>query len=495
MRGREVWTRRRLWVGVGCAALVVLAVTLRRVGGEQGEQAQYDGPAFVVSVVGVLVSVAALLLDVLRRTDAPPEPGVVLRQTADALAEAVRVQWSQEARLRRLQDPKPLNVRWTRADRLLTDDTRNIRRGRPVPEPRPGDNCLASIATTFEDVPSRRMVVLGSPGSGKSVLAVCCTLDLLKKRTPGTAVPVIFPLAAWDPGTTTLRAWLVERLVAEYRPLAATTDGTVLAGALLDAGLITPVLDGFDELPPALYGIGMRRLNAELDDGMPVLVTSRTTAWRSTVECSDVLTGAEVLELLPLDFAEAKSYLERTARPLRGPSDRRTTVWTPVLDSLQEDARSPAARALLRILTNPLMVALARTVLAGDPEAEDLVQEAFVHAWQRLGSLRKPESFPAWMRRIVVRRCLRWARRNPPREELRDSGAPGPGEERLDVLRTERVLGVGDDTPDFGKRLIGMSKFSACHSCPQTRPQNLLGLRSGPWRAPKEAVARPSGCP
>ncbi|MCX4672432.1 hypothetical protein OG453_38255 [Streptomyces sp. NBC_01381] len=86
------------------------------------------------------------------------------------------------------------------------------------------------------------------------------------------------PLAAWDPGTTALRAWLVERLVAEYRPLAATTDGTVLAGALLDAGLITPVLDGFDELPPALYGTGMRRLNAELDDGMPVLFTSRTTA-------------------------------------------------------------------------------------------------------------------------------------------------------------------------------------------------------------------------
>ncbi|WP_159399752.1 hypothetical protein [Streptomyces alboflavus] len=115
----------------------------------------------------------------------------------------------------------------------------------------------------------------------------------------------------------------------------------------------------------------MRRLNAELDDGMPVLVTSRTTAWRSTVECSDVLTGAEVLELLPLDFAEAKSYLERTARPLRGPSDRRTTVWTPVLDSLQEDARSPAARALLRILTNPLMVALARTVygdVSRDPQ-------------------------------------------------------------------------------------------------------------------------------
>lgn len=362
MRGRGIWTRRRLWIGVACAALVVLAVTLRRVGGEHGEEAQYDGPAFVVSVVGVMVSVVALLVDVLRRTDTPPELGAALRQTADALAEAVRVQWAQEARLRRLQDPKPLNVRWRWADRLLADDTRNIWCDRPVPEHLPGGNCLASIATAFEEVPSRRMVVLGSPGSGKSVLAVCCTLDLLKQRTSGTAVPVIFPLAAWDPGTTSLRVWLRERLVAEYRPLAATTDGTSLAGALLDAGLITPVLDGFDELPPALYGTAMRRLNAELDDGMPVLVTSRTTSWHSTVECSDVLTGAEVLELLPLEFAEATSYLERTARPLAGPRDRRTTVWTPVLAALREESRPLAADALRQILTNPLMVALARTV-------------------------------------------------------------------------------------------------------------------------------------
>ncbi|MET8685411.1 NACHT domain-containing protein [Streptomyces sp. NPDC004732] len=371
MRGREVWTRRRLWVGVGCAALVVLAITLRQVGGGQGEEVQYDGPAFVVSVVGVMVSVVALLVDILRRPDTPPDLGAVLRQTADALAEAVRVQWAQEARLRRLQDPKPLNVRWRWADRLLADDVRNIRCGGPAPEPLPGGNCLTSIAPAFEEVPSRRMVVLGSPGSGKSVLAVCCTLDLLRKRTSGTAVPVIFPLAAWDPGTTPLRSWLRERLVAEYRPLAATTDGTSLAGALLDAGLITPVLDGFDELPPALYGTAMRRLNAELDDGMPVLVTSRTTSWRSTVACSDVLTGAEVLELLPLEFAEATSYLERTARPLCGPCERRTTVWTPVLEALQEDSRPLAADALRQILTNPLMVTLARTVygdVSRDPQ-------------------------------------------------------------------------------------------------------------------------------
>jgi RNA polymerase sigma-70 factor (ECF subfamily) len=91
----------------------------------------------------------------------------------------------------------------------------------------------------------------------------------------------------------------------------------------------------------------------------------------------------------------------------------------------------------------PEMVALARTILAGDAESEDLVQEAFVHAWQRLGSLRRPESFPAWMRRIVARRCVRWARRNPPREEIREARAihaPGSGEEQLDVVRVLAAL-------------------------------------------------------
>ena len=90
----------------------------------------------------------------------------------------------------------------------------------------------------------------------------------------------------------------------------------------------------------------------------------------------------------------------------------------------------------------PEMVGVARGVLAGDAEAEDLVQESFVHAWQRLGSLRRPESFPAWMRRIVARRCLRWARRRPAREEIAEgeTGSSPAGVERLDVPRFLAIL-------------------------------------------------------
>jgi len=56
------------------------------------------------------------------------------------------------------------------------------------------------------------------------------------------------------------------------------------------------------------------------------------------------------------------------------------------------------------------LVRLARSV-AGERDAEDAVQEALVIAWTRLTRLADPARFPAWVTRIVFRRCLRRARR------------------------------------------------------------------------------------
>ena len=42
--------------------------------------------------------------------------------------------------------------------------------------------------------------------------------------------------------------------------------------------------------------------------------------------------------------------------------------------------------------------------------AEDATQEGFVAAWQNIRSLREPDSFPAWLRRIVQWQCYRYRR-------------------------------------------------------------------------------------
>ena len=82
------------------------------------------------------------------------------------------------------------------------------------------------------------------------------------------------------------------------------------------------------------------------------------------------------------------------------------------------------------------LVGLARSVLAARGDAEDVVQDALVLAWQRLSSLRQPERFPAWVRRIVVRGCLRRLRRERVSTQLPEAAVAAPRDEtRLDIER------------------------------------------------------------
>jgi len=52
----------------------------------------------------------------------------------------------------------------------------------------------------------------------------------------------------------------------------------------------------------------------------------------------------------------------------------------------------------------------AYAVLGDFCMAEDVAQEAFVNAWQRLHQLRTPAAFPGWLRRIVLTECNRLTR-------------------------------------------------------------------------------------
>jgi len=49
--------------------------------------------------------------------------------------------------------------------------------------------------------------------------------------------------------------------------------------------------------------------------------------------------------------------------------------------------------------------------LVGDAYlAEDIAQEAFITAWQKLSQLREIEAFPGWFKRIVLTHCNRLLR-------------------------------------------------------------------------------------
>ena len=143
--------------------------------------------------------------------------GLSMAQIADHLAIAVGTQWNTEAAMRRLNDPYPLPVSWDAADTSLTDSWDSLVKlrvsgaGWPPPLPAetwaPGPGGLAGdggeLADMLARVPTGRLVVLGEPGSGKTMLMVRLVLDLLARRPrAGPSVPGLDGvLESYSPGS------------------------------------------------------------------------------------------------------------------------------------------------------------------------------------------------------------------------------------------------------------------------------------------------------
>ncbi|MBY0563300.1 MAG: sigma-70 family RNA polymerase sigma factor [Hyphomonadaceae bacterium] len=68
--------------------------------------------------------------------------------------------------------------------------------------------------------------------------------------------------------------------------------------------------------------------------------------------------------------------------------------------------------------------ALLRRMCGSHAEADDLAQDAFVKAWERLVDLETPAAFPAWFRRIAVTTFLMAKRRQKAVFEEIDDAAP-----------------------------------------------------------------------
>jgi RNA polymerase sigma-70 factor (ECF subfamily) len=56
--------------------------------------------------------------------------------------------------------------------------------------------------------------------------------------------------------------------------------------------------------------------------------------------------------------------------------------------------------------------AVARSVLHDDPAVDDVVQEAFIRAYDHLGQLGDPATFPSWLGAIVRNQAISWIRRS-----------------------------------------------------------------------------------
>ncbi|MCB5907367.1 NACHT domain-containing protein [Streptomyces pinistramenti] len=293
-----------------------------------------------------------------------------LAQTADRLAAAVEERWLREEERRKIQDPRPLPVRWKTARKGLMDHWENILRTSygETADPLDLDGCLDRIAETYEKIPSRRLVVLGRAGSGKTILGLRFVLDRLQARASGEPVPEIFSLGSWNPTTDPLVDWLSSQLIRDQPGLATIgDDGRTLAAALVARGLILPVLDGFDEIAERLRPAALKELSHL--SLLPLVLTSRSDEYAAAKRKSTRgLTHAAAVELTDLTLADSGKYLI-----LSSPEDA-MPEWGRVLAELRDRPEAP----LSAVLATPLMVSLARTIYSesdeSEPENEDEVE-------------------------------------------------------------------------------------------------------------------------
>ena len=325
---------------------------------------QYFHLSVIVTVVSTVVSVLTLYLGWQGHRARSETAGLALDDVAKKLAERVEREWKREVRLWRLNDPKPISVSWQAVDAELVEEWDQLVL---TAKDRPGSNpaCWAAgptglagssggrgLAWVLSRVPTGRLVVLGEPGAGKTVLLVHLVLDLLKRRP--VPVPVLVSLASWRyPAVQDLRTWLVDRLTIDYdglaEPAPSVTGKINLAEALLDNHLLLPILDGLDELPESVRSQAIDNINSALDPGDGLIVSCRTKEYGQAVNPPEGVKLRDTAGVMvrELDHADVRKYLRDDA----GSTPDR---WNPVLNN----PNSPAGQAL----RTPLMVWVARTI-------------------------------------------------------------------------------------------------------------------------------------
>jgi hypothetical protein len=218
---------------------------------------------------------------------------------------------------------------------------------------------ISNISEYFQALPLPRMIVLGPPGAGKTILLISLIVQSLREFRNHKVVTMRVDLAGYDPFTTDLGSWLAQRAAIQY-PIPAT-----VARRLVESGRILPILDGLDEMDvnqnsPERGIATLKRVSsyvAGVEFG--AVMACREVEWKRISSPSSLLSGFSVIYIQPLDPKQIRSYIDGRLNELPHAS----SAWLQILKRIERNSADP----LFETLSRPLWLSLAVMVYGSDP--------------------------------------------------------------------------------------------------------------------------------
>lgn len=337
-------------VAITAIAAVLVAIFIVMLTHSLQENDSYASIGSLLATIGTIIATVVVYL---RREEKAPQVGL----EADALALELLELWEPEIRHRRVRFglAKTIPLSWVQLGGDMADAPTAIVGADPVPhsvklkdlrldgrlDDGPAgnpDRASRRLAEGFNQIPGKRLVVLGEPGAGKTFLAITLAVGLLRARVVGKPVPVFLSLSSWDPVADTLDDWMVRQLAATHY-----SGRERVPRALLRSRMLLPILDGLDELPEHLRRQAISRLNDVLEGDRSLVLTCRSTEYKDGLAGgAPVLLRAPVVEVRPVSTDDIAAHL------------RDNTGWVDIVAHVEQSPSGPVSMAL----STPLVLSL-----------------------------------------------------------------------------------------------------------------------------------------
>jgi serine/threonine protein kinase len=230
-----------------------------------------------------------------------------------------------------------------------------------------------SITEVYDEA-EHELLILGEPGTGKSMLLLDLAQQLLTRAEKDQThpLPVILPLSSWAVKHPKLEDWIAEQLSQIYDvPRRLSTQWAQEDGIL-------PLLDGLDEMEEAARSACITAINTYHHDHLaPLVVCSRTTEYEAAASHHRLaLQGAVIVQ--PLTHEDVDAYLAKAGQGWGQASSQGRGQAPPLLADLRSALKKNAALydlATIPLMLNILILTYQGTSTHGLSNQESLLQK------------------------------------------------------------------------------------------------------------------------